>query len=202
MDPITETAYELIVRTAHSARPGETPQQGVLRAAVDTAAIGVMRDGLLRPGEAAAARWRDLYCERDGSGRLTITVSEAGPGQVVYICPTTMTALKEMRSIQQAMGIDTEQDDRIFQMSSRQLTRRIRTACALAGLEGRYGGTSPRLGMMMDLIRADVSVVDMVFARRRRIPTTMAERFFLKNQVSDGAVAQWHARRQGADTPA
>ena len=65
-----------------------------------------------------------------------------------------MTALEGMRSIKQAMGIDTEKDDRIFQMSSQQLNRRIRNACTFAGLKGRYGGHSPRIGMAMDLAMA------------------------------------------------
>ena len=55
--------------------------------------------------------------------------------------------------------------------------------------------------MMMDLVRADVSVVDLMAAGRRKNPT-IADRFFRNIQVSDGPVAQWHARRQGADTPA
>ena len=201
MDPITETEYDLIVRTSQSARPGETPQQGALRAAVDIAAISFMRDGLLRPGEAASARWHDLCCERDGSGRLTITVSKAGPGHELYISPTTMTALGEVFRIKQAMGIDVEQDDRIFQMGRQQLGRRIRKACALAGLEGRYGGSSPRIGMAMDLVRSDVRGMDLIALGRRKNPT-MADRFFRKNRVSHGAVAQWHALRQSADTPA
>ena len=62
-----------------------------------------------------------------------------------------MTALDEMISAMQAMGIDADKDSRIFQMGSQQLGRRIRNACSLAGLDGRYGGISPRIGMAMDL---------------------------------------------------
>ena len=201
MDPITKTEYDLIVRTAQSARPGETQQQAALRASVDIAAIGTMRDGLLRTIEAAEARWRDLSIAQDGSGLLTITVSKVAPGHVVYVSPTSMTALGEMRSTKQAMGIDTEQDDRIFQMGSHQLARRIRNACAFAGLQGRYGGLSPRIGMETELARSGVSVVGLVTEGRWRNPT-MANRFFRNIKVSDGAVAQWHARNQSTDTPA
>ena len=201
MDPITETEYALIIRTAHSARPGETQQQAALRAAVDIAAIGVTRDGLLGPGAAAEARWHDLRCEQDGSGRLTVKVSKADPDHLVYLSATTMTALGEMFRTKREMGIDTEQDDRLFQMGSRQLARRIRNACGWAGLEGRYGGSSPRLGMMMDLMEEDVSMVALTAARRWKNPT-IVEHFLREEQVSRGAVAQWHALRQGTDPPA
>lgn len=193
-NPITETEYALIVQTAQSARPGETQQQATLRAATDIAAIGFMRDGLLRPGEAAEARWRDLRCEQDGSGLLTITVSKEGLGYVIYVSPRTMNALGEMHSIKQATGIDIEKDDRIFQMSGRQLTQRIRNTCSFAGLKGRYGGSSPRLGMAMDLARTGASVVRV--AERWKNPA-MAAHHIRNLQAATGAVAQWHARNQG-----
>ena len=60
IDPITETEYALIIQTAQSARPGETPQQAALRDAVDIAAVGLMHDGMFRPGETADASWKYL----------------------------------------------------------------------------------------------------------------------------------------------
>ena len=161
-----------------------------MRAATDIAAIGLMRDGLLRLREAVEARWCDLSSAQVGSGMLTITVSKEGLGCVIYVSPRTMNALAEMRSIKLATGIDIENDDRIFQMGSQQLGRRIRNACAFTGLEGRYGGSSPRIGMTIDLVRAGTSAVDLMAAARRKI------------HVSEGAVAQWHARNQSTHTPA
>ena len=79
-----------------------------------------------------------------------------------------MSALDEMRSIKQAMGID-DTDDRIFQMGSKQLTQRIRDACSFAGLKGKYGGSSPRIGMQ-DLVRSGVPISDLTAARARTTP--------------------------------
>ena len=153
MNPITETEYALIVKNVQQARPRESPEEAARRAATDIAAVGLMRDGMLRLREAAEVRWDHILREADGSGRLIISVSKAVhvQGHVVYVSPRTMNALEEMRSIKQAMGIDTAKDNRIFQMSSQQLSRRIRDACTFAGLKGRYGGHSPRIGMAMDL---------------------------------------------------
>ena len=186
MDPITETEYALIVQTAQSARPEETPQQAVLRAATDIAAVGLMRDGLLRLREAVEARWCDLNSAQDGSGLLTITFSKEGLGSVIYVSPRTMNALAEMRSIKLATGIDIENDDRIFQMSGRQLTQRIRNACSFAGLKGRYGGHSPRFGMGTDLALTGVSLVEIMIAGRWKNPA-LAARYIHNLQASTGA---------------
>ena len=201
MNPITETEYALIAENAQQARPGETPEEAALRGATDIAAVGLMRDGMLRLREAAEVRWDHLLREADGSGRLIISISKADLGHVVYVSPRTMTALEEMRSIKQAMGIDIESDDHIFQMGSQQLSRRIRRACSFAGLKGRYGGHSPRIGMAMDLVRMGVSVVGLMAAGRWKNPAIHA-RIIRNLDAATGAVAQWHARNQSTDTPA
>lgn len=192
MDPITATEYALIIQTAQSARPGETPQRAALRAAVDIATVGLMRDGMLRPVEAAEACWDHLQREEDGSGRLVISVSKADSGHVAYVSPRTMTALDEMHSIKQAMGIDTEKDGRIFQMGKQQLSLRIRNACSFAGLEGRYGAISPRNGMAMDLVMMGASLPQIMAAGRWNNPT-MPGQYIPDLQASTGAVAKWHA---------
>ena len=52
VDPIRKADYALIVQKFQ-----ESP---TLQGAIDVAAIGIMRDGMLRPKEAAEARWSDL----------------------------------------------------------------------------------------------------------------------------------------------
>ena len=136
VDPITEAEYKLIVQKVQESRTQEAPDQATLRGAVDVAAIGLMRDCLLRPTEAAAARWPDLQREEDGSGRLTIRSSKtdgSGRDNVGYVSPRTMEALDEMCRIKKDLGMDAT-DDRIFQMSVQQLRRHIRNACGAARL--------------------------------------------------------------------
>ena len=196
MAPIGETEYALIVQTAHEARPREKPQQAALRGAVDIAAIGLMRDCLLRPQEAAAARWCHLQREEDGSGRLAIPSSKTAPSAICYVSARTMNALDEMRSTKQALGTD-DTDARIFQMNGQTLSRHIRNACSFAGLEGRYDGNSPRLGMAMDLTRANYSLVMIMQAGRWKGPQMSAN--FIRNiPAGHNAVANWHQQHPGS----
>ena len=183
VDPITEAEYELIVLATQKARPRGETNKATLRGAVDIAAIGLMRDCLLRPGEAAAARWPHLQREEDGSGRLTIPRSKthgSGTGNVAYVSPTTIRALDEMCSIKQELGIDST-DDRIFQMGSQQLRRHIRNACESAGLKGRFSGQSPRIGMAMDLARFQVSRVALMTSGRWKSPDMLA--YYTRNMA-------------------
>ena len=63
------------------------------RAGKRTALIGMMRDSLLKPSEAAAVKWEDLTQIADRSGRLPIPFSKTGRTDIVYISPSTMAAL-------------------------------------------------------------------------------------------------------------
>ena len=187
--PIGEAEYALIAQTAQQPRPGEEPEAARLRAAVDIAAIRFMHDCLLRVGVAAAARWHDLQRTEDDSGLLTTPKSKTNPaGYVVYVSARAMSALDEMRSIKQALGIN-DTDDRIFQMASKQLTQRIRDACSFAGLKGKYGGSSPRIGMMQDLVRSGVPISDLTAAARSNNPA-MTAGFMHRISASRRAVTQ------------
>ena len=162
VNPIRGADYALIVQKFQ-----ESP---TLHGAVAVAAIGLMRDGMLRGKEAAAVRWNDLQREEDGSGRLNLPFSKTnstGRGDVVYVYPGTMKVLDEMCGIKQELGMDST-DDRIFQMSSPQLAQHIRNACEAAGLEGRFGSYSPRIGMAVDLASAGFSSNDLMKAGRFR----------------------------------
>ena len=187
--PIGETEYALIAQTAQQPRPGDQPGAARLRAAVDIAAIRFMHDCLLRVGVAADVHWHDLQRTEDGSGLLTTPKSKTNPaGYVVYVTARAMSALDEMRCIKQALGID-DTDDRIFQIGSKQLTQRIRDACSFAGLKGKYGGSSPRIGMMQNLVRSGVPISDLTAAARSNHPA-MTAGFMYRISASRGAVAQ------------
>ena len=182
VDPIRRADYALIVQKFQ-----ESP---TLQGAIDVAAIGIMRDGMLRPKEAAEARWTDLQRKEDGSGVLNIPFSKTdltGTGDVVYVSPRTIRALDEMCGIKQELGMDST-DDRIFQMGSPQLARHIRNACEAAGLEGRFSGNSPRIGMMTDLALSGISISDVMRAGRWTNPAIPVH--LMRNRpAGKGAVA-------------
>ncbi|MXX59155.1 MAG: tyrosine-type recombinase/integrase [Rhodothermaceae bacterium] len=76
-------------------------------AARDAALVSIMSDAMLRVSELVAIRWRDLYWERDGSGRLTIPVSKSdqeGQGAILYLGPITVTRLRVWRTLQGDAG--------------------------------------------------------------------------------------------------
>ena len=124
-------------------------------------------------GESAGeARWSDLQREENGSARLRIPFSKldhTGTSDLVYVSPKTVAALHEMRNKNQNPGIDST-DDLIFRMTTPQLRQFIRKACEAAGLVGRYGAASPRIGMAMDLAMSNISWDDLTRLGRWKNP--------------------------------
>ena len=191
VDSITETEYELIVQNILQSRPQGAPDQDTLRGAADIGAIALMRDCLLRPKHAAAARWPDLKREKDGSGRLTIPSETDGSS---YVSARTMAALDEMRSMKRELGMDAT-DNRILQMNERQLRRHIQKACRAAGLKGNFGAFSPRDGMANDLVRSGAGIVDLRRAKRWKVPAS-TDHSRRKSLAEEGAVAEWYADKE------
>lgn len=196
MDPIREVEFKAIRKVAQNPRPWETQRTATIRGAIDIAAIALMRDGLLRCDEAVRARWSHLKRETDGSGRLTVPTSKTdqmGKGAILFVSPGTMEALDTMRQIKHARASDTSTDDRIFQMGDTALYNHIREVCAQAGLQGRFGGHSPRIGMAQDLSRAGASIASMMTAGRWDEPS-MPALYTRNTEAGQGAVAEYYDR--------
>ena len=92
------TADDLRLIVGHFNAPDTPPPSpATLR---DLALVQVMRDGLLRRGEAAELVWGDISRAFDGSGRLVIRHSKTdqeGKGAIVYLREATMAALDRIR---------------------------------------------------------------------------------------------------------
>ena len=199
LNPIGEDEYKLIVqyvRESQTPNAWDAPDQATLRGAVDVAAIGIMRDGLLAAKETVATRWSDLRGQADGSGLLTIPCSKKKrprTDHVTYVSPRTMKALDETRRIRRELRMNAK-DDRIFQMEEKHLRVRIKKVCQDAGLTGTFSGYSPRNGMEQDLTRSGVAVNDLKRAKGwRMMGTTQTER---ESLARNGPVAQWYARKE------
>ena len=181
-----------IQATATRPQTWETERQALVRGTTDLAIIGVMRDAMLRVSEAAAITWDDLEEEEDGSGRLTIAHSKTdqeGEGATLFISSQTMEWLKEMRE----MVVD---GPTIFGVNQNAIYHHIVDAVNYAGLEGRYGGHSPRIGMALDLARANASLLMMMQAGRWKSPEMPAK--YIRNMAAGhNAVAQWYNRHPG-----
>ena len=179
-----------IAATAHMPRYRESRAEAQLRGITDLAMIGLMRDSLLRRGEAAALTWDDLTEESDGSGRLYIAHSktdQTGEGAVAFVSRQTMGWLREMRET-------AGEREAILGLCSHQIARRIVSAAAAAGLPGRYGGHSPRVGMALDLTEAGIELPSLMQVGRWKSPTMPA--LYIRNLTAGhNAVASWYSRR-------
>ena len=192
MTGLTAEDLARIEATARRPKPWETERQALVRGTTDLAIIGVMRDGMLRISEAAAITWDDLEEEEDGSGRLTITHSKTdqeGEGAVVFSSPQSMDWVKKMREL--VMDGPT-----IFNLAPNAIYNRIIDATKYAGMEGRYGGHSPRVGMAQDLGRANTSLPMLMQAGRWKSPG-MPAKYIRKMAAGHNAVAQWYTHHPG-----
>ena len=168
----------------------ETAEQAELRAVTDLAMIGLMRDCLLRRSEAAALTWDHLEETDDGSGTLYIARSktdQVGAGAVGYVSKQTMRWVQKMRQL----GQDRES---ILGICPHQIARRIVSAAAAAGLQGRYGGHSPRIGMAQDLASFGTELPALMHVGRWKSPQ-MPALYIRKLTAQNNAVAAYHATR-------
>ena len=153
------------------------------------AMLCLMRDCLLRRSEAAAARWRDLSPEPDGSGRLTIPSSKTdqeGHGAVLYVTERTMKALRAIRpKPNPAVGATI-----LGWRRPRSISLNIAALADLADLKGDYSGHSPRVGMAQDLLRLGASLPELMNAGRWKSPEMVA--LYCRNiAASKSAVAKY-----------
>ena len=150
---ITQDGLEAIRATAPRPRPAilgkrETNAHARVRAQVDVALVSVMRDAMLRPSEAATITWGNISRDHDGSGTVYVQRARDPVGQDLYLGPPTMRALNAISPLR------TDPRDLVFELSTHQITRRIKAVALSAGLRGHFTGDSPRLGMFQDLAAA------------------------------------------------
>lgn len=192
MTGLTAEGFARIQATARRPQPWETEKQALARGTQDLAIIGVMRDGLLRVGEAAALTWSDLTEEADGTGRLHIARSKTdqeGRGATVFVSRQTMRWVQEMREMMMEKAT-------MFGLSRGQIYLRIIDAARYAGLKGRYGGHSMRIGMAKDLARANTSLPMLMNAGRWKDPESVLD-YIRDIAAGQNAVADWYASHPG-----
>lgn len=183
-----------VVPRVFRGRP-ETPQQAYNRGSADIALVRMMRDGLLRISEAAAARWDDLVFDSDGSATLRIRRSKSdqeGEGADVWLSPDTASALKQLRDVQ---GSAAEADGAriVGSISARTVARRLAAAYAAAGLGSGYSGHSGRVGMAQDLAASGAGLPAIMTAGRWK-SSAMPAHYTSRQAAAHGAVAAWYSQ--------
>ena len=164
---LREAGLEAIIDTAHVPRvyPSgrtESPRAARWRGAVDIAIVSVMRDALLRRGEAANLRWADVKFRRDGSSRVIIRRSKtSNTPAVLYVGVRGTAALNRIRPKKPAPRA------RVFGVRrGRTISVRIAAVCREAGLGEGFSGHSPRVGMTQDLTANGAGLVAIMNAGR------------------------------------
>ena len=173
----------------------ESPQQAFNRGCADIALVRMMRDGLLRIGEAAAARWDDLVFDSDGSATLRIRRSKSdqeGEGADVWLAPATAAVLRQLRDVQ---GSAAEADGAriVGSVSARTVARRLSAAYAAAGLGAGYSGHSGRVGMAQDLAASGAGLPAIMTAGRWK-SSAMPAHYTRRQAAAHGAVATWYGQ--------
>ena len=182
--PITEQEFGLIRAFA---------QRGEIEPR-DLALIGVMRDAMLRSGEAVDVTWADISPRSNGTASLYISKSKTdqiGIGAYQFLTRRTVADLVAYAGSEVVLSNDLSC---VFPITESQLRRRIQAACKVAGLGEGYSGHSCRIGMAIDLAKDKHSLPDIMNAGRWQSPE-MPALYIRETEVDDGAVSRWASQR-------
>ena len=192
---LTARALEAIRATAHLRRTGpggrtEGARTARRRGRVDVALISVMRDAMLRRGEAAALTWADVEFRSDGSARVTVRRSKSdqdGNGATLYVGRDAATELRAVH------GPDASPGAPVFGLH----TGKNRVEADRQGGQGRragrplLGALAARIGMARDLVASGAGVAAVQVAGRWASPQ-MPSYYARAELAGDGAVARFY----------
>ena len=198
--PLYATDIEKIVATACNPRPSshvsaaengyEKTQVALRRGQTDIAIVLVGRDGCMRISELTNLLWDDIDYNEDGSGIAIIRFAKGdqeGAGAAQWLSPRTMQALETIRPE------NANPADRIFGLKDKKsIYKRIRKAALAAGLGDGYSGHSLRVGMIYDMVDADIPAPAIIIAARWKSAAMLAH-YTRYIDAARGAVAQFYA---------
>ena len=178
--PIDQDAFDAIIEAAPTRKEHETPHQAANRSAFDKALLSFSIDILARPEITAAAERRHIEQTRNGKHVLFIPHSKTDQthqGVYGFLTERTMEFLEEMFASRKRQ---TKPTDKIFGISERQISNRIRAAAEHAGLEGdglnaRFRGHSPRVGMAVQLAIEGRTIAQIKHVGRWKSDTTVMD---------------------------
>ena len=187
--PLRVAEMEVVRFWACHPREGEAEAKAWRRGLKDIAILAVMRDGMLRVGEAAALMWNDVELQPDGCALLHVRRSKTdrrGEGKVQLLAPLAVADLD--RAFPSG---DRDPEARVFGVGARQLGERVRRVCEHAGLGTGYCGHSPRVGMAQDLAAMDIGTPALMDAGRWK-SAGMVARYTRTEEVYRGAIARFY----------
>ena len=130
------------LHTARRTRGGrlETEHAAIERARIDRALLLTMMQAGLRRAEASRLTWEDIATADDGSGTVLIrSVFPKGSGHKLAVTKNCIEALEDIKLP------DADGSTRIFRLSGSQISRRMKTMCAVADIDtSNVSGNTPR----------------------------------------------------------
>ena len=171
--PMDQDAFDAMIEAAPTRKEHETSHQAAKRAAFDKALLSFSYDILARPEITAAAERRHIEQTRNGAHVLFIPHSktdQTNKGAYGFLTERTMEFLEEMFATKKRK---TKPTDKIFGIRERQIANRIQAAAEHAGLEGRFRGHSPRVGMAVQLAIEGYSIAQIKHVGRWESDKTM-----------------------------
>ena len=193
-DPIREAECQVIIDRGFPPGRGPRSLRADLYWAFVVALVKVMYDGMLRGGDARLVRWQDLSRYADGSGSLLIRHSKTdqlGRGEYTYVSATARKYLDLLQDLRRLLGTQERESDLIFGVGVARMWAVIADACADAGLVGRYGTHSMRIGGAQDLARAGFGLSMIMQAGRWESPEQV--KYYTRGiTVAEGAMAELH----------
>ena len=194
-EPLTREGLARIIATARNRRKAgrgkENKERARIRGNRDIALAHVQFDGMLRPDELVELHWGDIEYNPDGKSGVAFIrhskTDQEGEGAVQWLSPGAMAALEAIRPDNAAPS------DEIFPFDTRMVRLHINRAGIEAGLGDGLSGHSARVGMLQELVQADISEVAIV-KDGRWSGFEMISYYSRKLAPSKGAVAQWYQR--------
>ena len=149
--------------------------------------VSVMRDALLRRGEAAELRWQDIEFVHDGSARLTIRRSKTSATSAVQF-----VGMKAAIALRYIRPPNPDPDARVFGIATgRTISNRIAAMARAAGLGEGFTGHSPRVGMAQDLTAKGMGLTAIMVAGRWK-SERMPAYYSRGESAGRGAVARFY----------
>ena len=147
------------MKTLHGIRSRDMPRLGVAAAArqggqLDMAIVALARDAMLRASEIPSVTWHDVSYLPDGGAQLAVPGDD---GTHVHRRPVSTETVMILAELLQP-DEDPDPTDKVFGLTTSQITRRIRALCQAAGMKGEYAASSPRIGQAEDLAEAGWTV--------------------------------------------
>ena len=190
--PIREAECRVIIDRGFPPGRGPRSLKSDLYWAFVVALVKVMYDGMLRGGDARLVRWQDLSRSSDGSGSLLIRHSKTdqlGRGEYTYVSATARKYLDLLQDLRRLLGMQERESDLIFGVGVPRMCNLIADVCADAGLVGRYGSHSMRIGAAQELALAGFGLSMIMQAGRWTSPEQV--KLYIRGiTVAEGAMAE------------